>query len=384
MSKGGKEHTEKFRKLIDELDRKVIESLAERQKVVREIFSNKLEEAGSIRDPEREREMLQRIRAMAIEKGVDPYFAEKLFHQIISQSVRYQTWSLLDHQNDTAPVRKAVVAYQGVQGAFSDQAARRHFSDRYNDLHCIGCQTFEAAGAAVEEKRADFAILPIENTTAGSINDTYDLLAERDLHIVGEEVLHIEHCLMSPGEVQLGNIRRVLSHPQAIAQCSRFLSTLPRCTVESYIDTAMAAKKVSEDADLSQAAIASAHAAEIYGLHILKRGIANQEENYTRFVVVAREPVTVDAQIACKTSIILATPHEKGALIRCLKVLDKHGINMTKLESRPRLHKPWQYQFFIDLEGNINDPRLEKALGELGNRSSYLKVLGSYPKQSEG
>lgn len=381
---GKKKKVDKYRQKIDEIDRRLIETLAERHRTVRDLFSNKLDEARNIRDTKREKDLLRRIRELAIETGVDPYFAEKLFQEIISQSVRYQTYSLVDHQNENGANQLVKVSFQGVSGAFSNQAALRHFSERYSEVECIGFKTFEQAAEAVEHKKVDYAILPIENTTAGSINDTYDLLAGKELHIVGEEVIHIMHCLMSPGKVKLENIRRILSHPQAIAQCSRFLAELPRCRVESYHDTAMAAQKVSEDNDLSQAAIASAYAAELYDLHIVKKDIANQPENFTRFVVVSREPVSVDAQISCKTSLVIATPHEKGALIQCLKVLEKHGINMTKLESRPRPRKPWQYQFFLDVEGNINDPVVEKGLRELEKKSVFMKVLGSYPMQSEG
>jgi len=372
-----------FRLKIDELDRQLIETLAERHKTVQAVFSDKLEKEARIRDTGREKELLKRVRELATESGVDPYFAEKLFEEIISQSVRYQTYSLVDHQNENGETDRIKVSYQGVEGAFSHQAALRHFSDRYKEVKCLGFKTFEQAAEAVEQSKVDYAVLPIENTTAGSINDTYDLLAGKDLHIVGEEVLHIIHCLMTPGEVKLENIRRILSHPQALAQCSRFLADMPRCKVESYHDTAMAAQKVKEDNDLSQAAIASAYAAEIYGLHIVERHIANQEENYTRFVVVSREPVSVDPQISCKTSLVIATPHEKGALIKCLNVLDEHGINMTKLESRPRLGKPWQYRFFLDVEGNINDPAIEKGLRELEDRTVDMKILGCYPRQEE-
>ncbi|MEX2585721.1 MAG: prephenate dehydratase [Balneolaceae bacterium] len=375
-------NVEEYREKIDDLDRKLIQTLAKRHRIVRELFSDKLKGAGRIRDEEREGELLRRIRQLAAEEGIDPYFAEKIFHDIIQQSLRYQTYSLVDHQNENGNGDRVRVSYQGVQGAFSNQAATRHFSERYKEVECIGYKTFDQAAKAVEEEAVDYAILPIENTTAGSINDTYDLLAGKNLHIVGEEVLHIVHCLMAPGNVKLENIRRILSHPQAIAQCSHFLSELPRCRVESYYDTAMAARKVRDDNDLSQAAIASTYAAELYDLHIVKKNIANQPENYTRFVIVSREPVSVDSQIQSKTSIVFATPHEKGALLRCLNALEKHDINMTKLESRPRPRKPWQYQFFLDVEGNSQDPRVQKGLKELESKSVYMKILGSYPRQS--
>lgn len=382
MSPKEKKSLENYRKQIDDLDRRMIRTLAERHRTVSELFSNKLEEAQTIRDEEREGELLRRIRQLATEEGIDPYFAEKLFQEIMAQSLRYQTYSLVDRQNENGAGKRVRISYQGVQGAFSNQAAIRHFGERFEEVECIGYLTFDQAAEAVNEKQVDYAILPIENTTAGSINDTYDLLAGKDLHIVGEEVIHIEHCLMAPGKVKLENIRRILSHPQAIAQCSRFLAGLPRCRVESYHDTAMAAQKVRDDNDLSQAAIASSYAAELYGLHILRKNISNQPENFTRFVIVAREAVNVDPQIRCKTSLVFATPHEKGALLRCLNVLDKYDINMTKLESRPRPRKPWQYQFFLDVEGNRNDPVIEKGLRELEDRSVYLKVLGSYPMQA--
>jgi chorismate mutase / prephenate dehydratase len=371
-----------YRRTIDELDQQIIDSLAQRHRIVREVFSAKITDTARIRDLEREEQLLKRVRGMAVESGLDPYFAEQLFRDIIYQSVRYQSHSLLDHQNDMFEERAITVAYQGTDGAFSHQAAMRHFHERYDDIRCTGFRTFEQAATAVEEGQANVAILPIENTTAGSINDTYDLLGEKKLHIIGEEVLRVVHCLMAPEQVQLENIRRVMSHPQAIAQCSRFLAKLPRCKIESYDDTAMAAQKVRDEADLSQAAIASSYAAEIYGLEILVKDIANQSENFTRFVVVSGNPVECDLQLPCKTSLMLATVHEKGALFKCLQVLNKHGISMTKLESRPRHGKPWQYLFYMDIEGNIKDPAVKRALKELEARAAFMKVLGCYAVQN--
>ncbi|MCA1802303.1 MAG: prephenate dehydratase [Rhodothermaceae bacterium] len=372
-----------YRRTIDELDQQIIDNLAQRHRIVREVFSTKITGTARIRDVEREEQLLKRVRGMAVESGLDPYFAEQLFRDIIYQSVRYQSHSLLDHQNDMYEERAITVAYQGTDGAFSHQAAMRHFHERYDDIRCTGFRTFEQAATAVEEGQANVAILPIENTTAGSINDTYDLLGEKKLHIIGEEVLRVVHCLMAPEQVQLENIRRVMSHPQAIAQCSRFLAKLPRCKIESYDDTAMAAQKVRDEADLSQAAIASAYAAEIYGLEILVKDIANQSENFTRFVVVSSNPVECDPQLPCKTSLMLATVHEKGALFKCLQVLNKHGISMTKLESRPRHGKPWQYLFYMDIEGNIKDPAVKRALKELEARAAFMKVLGCYAVQNQ-
>lgn len=368
-----------IRKTIDRLDQTIIDALGERQRIVRDVLAEKLENSKEIRDPGREEKMMESIREKATAAGMDPYFLEQLFREVISHSVRYQTHALVDHQNKKSHQTSIKVAYQGTDGAFSHQVAMRHFEQRYDEVVCIGFTRFDQAAEAVEKDDADVAMLPIENTTAGSINDTYDLLAEKELFIVGEEILRVIHCLMAPKEVELANIRRILSHPQAIAQCSHFLAKLPRCHVESYFDTAMAARKVKNDGDLSQAAIGSAYAAELYDLEILERDLANQKENYTRFVVVGREEVSCDPQLNCKTSLIFATADEKGALLKCLNILGDHGINMTKLESRPRPHHPWQSLFYLDLEGNAEELRVADALKSLKKQAQFVKVLGSYP-----
>jgi len=372
---------EKIRKLLDQTDEQIVESLAKRQELVQAISELKIDETATIRDEEREEQLLQRITKLAREAGIDRYFVEQIFRDILRHSVRFQTHSLVDHHNRDEAASAVSVAYQGTDGAFSHQAAFRHFEERYNEVECIGYDTFQEAARAVEESNADYAILPIENTTAGSINQTYDILGEGKLHIVGEEAIRIIHCLLAIEQVPLDRIKRIISHPQALAQCSHFLSRLHRCKVESYLDTAMSAKKVVEDEDLSQAAIAGSYAAELYGLKILKRDIANQSENFTRFVIVSRDEITVDLQIPCRTSLLMTTSHRKGSLISCLKVLEEHGINMAKLESRPKPNEPWKYRFYLDIEANIADPDTEKGLEELRQEADSLKVLGCYPAQ---
>lgn len=372
---------DQIRQLLDKTDKKIIDALAKRQELVREISDHKIDQNKHIRDIDREEELLNKVAELARKAGLDRYFAEQLFKDIIHHSVRFQTHSLIDHHNDRKKQGIVRVAYQGTDGAFSHQAAFRHFEERYSEVQCFGYDTFQQAAGAVEEGNVDYAILPIENTTAGSINETYDILGKDNLHIVGEEAIRVVHCLLALEKIPVDRIRRIMSHPQAIAQCSVFLSKLHRCKVESYIDTAMAAKKVLEDGDLSQAAIAGSHAAKIYGLQILERDIANQSENFTRFVVVAPEPVRCDPQLPCKTSLMMVTSHEKGSLITCLKVLEDHGINMAKLESRPRPNEPWRYLFYLDIEANIDDPDTQKAMKELGQKAESLKILGCYPAQ---
>lgn len=375
------EKLDKIRNLLDQTDKDIVEALAKRQELVREISKLKINEEKGIRDVEREEKLLNKVAELAREAGLDRYFAEQLFKDIIHHSVRFQTHSLVDHINEKKDRNVVRVSYQGTDGAFSHQAAFRHFEERYSEVQCFGYDTFRDAAQAVEDDEVDYAILPIENTTAGSINDTYDILGSRDLFIVGEEAIRIIHCLLALEEIPIKRIRRIMSHPQAIAQCSNYLAKLHRCKIESYIDTAMAAKKVLEDGDLSQAAIAGTHAADIYGLEILERDLANQSENFTRFVVVSPDAISVDADIPCKTSMMMTTRHEKGALIKCLRVLEDHGINMTKLESRPRPNEPWKYQFYLDIEGNIDNNETHIALKELEQEASSLKILGCYPSQ---
>ncbi|WP_069130443.1 prephenate dehydratase [Rhodohalobacter halophilus] len=373
------ESLDEIRRKIDRIDETIVKSLGERQRIVKKVLADKLSSATNVRDPEREEKLIEKLKSIAADEGVDPYFLEQMYREIIQYSVRYQTHALVDQQNEKAADRQIKVAYQGTDGAYSHQAAMRHFEPRYDSVVCIGYKRFAEAAEAVELGDADVAFLPIENTTAGSINDTYDLLAEKELYIIGEEVLQVNHCLMAPEQVEVSNIRRILSHPQAIAQCNKFLAGLERCHVESYFDTAMAARKVRDDADLSQAAIAGAFAAEIYGLKIIERDIANQKGNYTRFVVVSGKPISCDPQLDCKTSLIFATVDEKGALLKCLNIVGDSGINMTKLESRPRLGHPWQSLFYLDLSGNRNDPQLSDALDKLKRKTQFMKVLGSYP-----
>lgn len=372
-----------LRETIDSIDQKIIDALAERQSIVRQVISSKITTTTQIRDLEREEALIKRIKEKALASGLDPYFAEHLFREIIFHSVRYQNHSLVDHQNDLRNKRVITVAYQGIESAYSYLAALRHYQERYDEVNCLGFASFDEAAESVEKGLADVAILPIENTTAGSINETYDILGSRNLHIVGEEVLRIEHCLLAIEPIQKENIRRIISHPLTLVQCSKYLEAFRGSTIESYGDSAMAALKVKTDNDLSQAAIASPDAAERYGLYILERGVSNYPDNFTRFVAVGKQALTVDPQLPSKTSLIFSTVHEKGALLKCLSVLDKHGINMTKLESRPRPDKAFQYQFYVDIEANDNVPKVKKALKELEDKAANLRVLGCYPRQPE-
>jgi chorismate mutase/prephenate dehydratase len=367
---------ESLRNRIDELDRRLIEALAERQRIVAEIAELKADPALPLQDAERERDLLSRVSALANAQGLDSYFIESLYRRILEHSVRFQA----ARQDEGRRGAGFVVAYQGVEGSYSHTAARSHFAATQGEVQYHGYRSFAAALEAVIRGEAEVAFLPIENSLTGSITETYDLLSQTNLHLIGEEVHRVEHCLVAIKPVPLGLIRRIGSHPQALAQCSNFLAALQDCRVEIESDTASAAMLVAESGDLSRAAIASEEAANRYGLQVIKRNIANQKENYTRFVAVAREAKPADCRLPHKTSLLLTTAHEKGALARCLNALAQHGVNLTKLESRPSLERPWQYLFYLDHEGGLHEQHVDIALRELAKHAEAVRVLGTYPR----
>ncbi|MCK5447756.1 MAG: 3-deoxy-7-phosphoheptulonate synthase, partial [Gemmatimonadetes bacterium] len=376
------EHLEEVRKQLDTVDRRIVESLAERLELVSKVAEAKGAGAPSLRDREREEEILGRITESARAVGIDESFLVRLYREIMDHSLRRQRALLDDESSPDEPPDILVVGYQGTEGAYSHVAATRHFGALGGDIVYRGYDTFEQIGTAVQEGDIDRGIVPVENTTAGSINDVYDLLAACDLSIVGEEVQVVDHCLMAPKGASLAGVRTVYSHPQALLQCSQFLARQVHARAESYTDTAMAARKVRDDGDLSRAAIASEEAARLYGLVVLQRGIANQAENFTRFVTIAREPLSGDVGPGSKTSVVFSVRHEGGALAACLDVFARHGLNLTKIESRPRPNSPWQYLFYLDFEGDVADENVVDVFRELAAHTTYLKFLGSYPSWS--
>ena len=369
-----------IRGALDEVDQRIVKALANRHELVTLVLKAKQEPiTGFDRDEIREHEILARVERQARKVGIDPNYVASLFREIIQHSVDWQRQNTSE-KNDEDPRVPLRVGYQGGAGAYSYLAASQYFGNQLID--CRGYRNFRELATAVEDNKLDYAMLPVENTTAGSINEAYDVLADANVAAVGEEVFRVEHCLVALKPVPLAKVRRIASHPQALAQCSEFLATLSQCQIESYTDTAMAVGKVVRDGDPGQAAIASREAARRHGLEVLKSGIANQKENYTRFLVIAREPIAYDAGVTCKTSLVLSTLHQKAALAACLNVLAGHNLNLTKIESRPLKNTPWEYLFYIDFEGNLAEDNTSSAVAELEAHTSHLKILGSYPVRS--
>lgn len=266
------------------------------------------------------------------------------------------------------------VAFQGERGAFSEDAVIKFFGV---DVNAIPCLYFSDVFNMVDKGLADFGAVPTENSQAGSINETYDLLLEYPLTIYGEVDLIVNHFLMAlPGET-LDSIKRIYSHPKALAQCEKFLSELDAEIVPTY-DTSGSAKMIHDAKLKNCAAIASERAAEIYGLDILARNIESTKNNYTKFFIISKERAKPADEN--KTTLILKTENKPGALYSCLGAFAKRSINLTKLESRPTKDKPWEYLFYVDFEGHAEDEKCAAALDEMKQYTSLLKILGSYPK----
>lgn len=368
---------------LDQVDRELVELLKRRLETVAGIARVKAEGLPFLRDHERESELLARIEDWARELGIDHFRTQEIFREVIAMSLKAQEEALLARDRVERSARSSKrVAFQGEAGSYSSLAARKYFASRAAEMEFVGWPSFAAALDAVEQGDAGYAVLPIENTTAGSINQTYDLLRATDLTIVGEEVLRVRHCLLGLRGASLEQLRRILSHPQALLQCSRFLESRPQLDQVAFSDTAAAARLVVEAGDPSQGAIASAEAGEQLGLEVLAAGIADQEENWTRFVVISGLEIELDPRIPAKTSLVFTTRHREGALAHCLNVLAEHGLNLTKLESRPVPRRPWEYLFYVDLEGPVGSEQTGLALAELRRECPYLRVLGSYPART--
>ncbi len=368
---------------IDQLDRELVRILAERLDAVRAIGQAKgRDPSAPLRDEERERALFAAWARTAEEQGVSSYFAGRVLREILN-------WSRRDQERFLEPAAKngprAVrVGYQGVPMSYSDLAAQKHFATRdVGRLERIGYRGFAAVFDALEAGEVDYALLPIENTIAGSIDEVYDLLGSRRMTIVGEEVWSVEHCLLGLPGASTEELRVVRSHPVALLQCTRYLEGLVGVRSESFHDTAGAAEAVARDGDRHVAAIASEEAGREYGLVVLRRDISNQPVNITRFLLLARNRETFDARRPAKTSLCFSLNHRHGALLECLMVFEAHALNLTKLESRPRPEAAWEYLFYVDFEGHADEPNAAAAIEALRSHTNQLQVLGSYPRRAE-
>lgn len=270
---------------------------------------------------------------------------------------------------------RPTVAYQGERGAYSEDAVAALFGDAVEPLPCL---EFRDAFEAVDTGQATHAVVPVENSIEGTVAQVNDLLLEHDLTVAGEVIMVVDHCLIANPKAKLEHIKVVYSHPQALGQCRRFLSRHPVWKQVPAYDTAGSVKMIRERGRKDEAAIASRRSARIYGMKVLAEGVQTDHENYTRFFVVEKHPRRIEG--ADKTSIAFVAKNVPGSLHACLGEFAKRGINLTKLESRPRSARPWNYVFYADFEGSMEDSKVRDAVGALVTTAGFVKVFGSYRK----
>lgn len=363
-----------LREALEQIDHRLLRLLRERMNLVEGVAEAKLGSAWPFRDPAREDRLLLRLRQAAVEEGLDPHEVERLYRVILDMSVAHQ--QAFVRALETTPLR---VSYQGAEGSYSHLAAQRHYSGRPGGVLLTGCESFRRAAESVLSGEADLALLPIENTTAGSINETYDLLGEGGLTITGEVIAAIEHCLLALPGTTIAELAAALSHPQALAQCEGFFRAHPHVRAQAEFDTAGAARKVRELGDRGLGAIASFAAASTYGLEVLARGIQTQAGNSTRFVEVGLHAVPVAEGARAKSSLLLVLADRPGVLGEILQELARRGLNLTKLESRPIPGNPWSYRFYLDVDGHSSATAFQEALAALAGLTTELRLLGTYP-----
>ncbi len=366
---------------IDKIDRQMVELFEKRMEICGQVAEYKINTGKKVLDRERELQKLNTLGTLASSE-FNKHGVTELFQQIMAMSRKLQ-YQLLEQngvkgrldftcvdQIDKTGVR---VVYQGLEGAYAHQAALEYFGKEVNSFHV---ETWRDAMEAIKEGSADYAVLPLENSTAGIVNDNYDLLNEYSNYIVGEKVIYVDHVLMGTEDAQLDDIEMVYSHPQALMQCARFLDEHSEWKQRSISNTAVAVKKVKDAADKTKAAIGSRQAAEYYGMKVLKEGICHGKANSTRFIIVTNQKIF--EKNAKKVSICFEVPHISGSLYNILSHFIYNDLNMNKIESRPIPEKQWEYHFFVDFDGNLNDSAVKNALRGIKEETTNFKILGNY------
>ncbi|PTL83021.1 prephenate dehydratase [Vitiosangium sp. GDMCC 1.1324] len=366
---------QKLRVSIEKVDEDLLDALRRRMDLAEDIARAKLAAASPIRDQRREDLLLQRIRAAAMARKLDPHEVERLYRFIMEMSVARQ--HALVTSLPTTPLR---VAYPGVEGSYSHQMAHKRYAGRPGGVLLSGFDTPREVVDALRRGEVDLALLPIENTTAGAMYETYDALAEEGVTIIAEMVDQVQHRLLGLPGAKLESIQSVRSHPQALMQCEAFLrEKLPWARLLPELDTGGAAQRVREGNDPTVAAIASESAGQRFGLEVLARELQGAKGDFTRFLEVAREASPLPADVRCKTSLMMVLENRPGTLGKALLVLAERGVNLARLESRPLPGTPWAYRFFLDLEGHAASAPIEAVLRDLQPYTTSMRLLGTYP-----
>lgn len=397
-----KEKLDYLRQRIDEIDQYIMRLLELRFETVSQVAEYKLKNNMAIFDPDREKSILNRIMEKASSAEHADYIKEtyislmniskNLQKDLIEKKTEDKHFSIEDIVDgkivplDSLNKGKFKVVYQGVPGSYSEEALNVYFSGAEGfftggtsgsySLEIENVAEFSEVCSKVENGEADYGILPIENSSTGSVTETIDLLAKGGFFINGEVDLPVRHYLLGVKGAKLSDIQKVYSHQQGFLQCGEFLSKYPDWLRIVYLNTASSAKMVAESGDKTLAAISSKRAAEIYGLDVLAAEINGLKRNSTRFVIFSKS--FVDSGDSNKVSIMFALPHSSGTLYHSLKNLADRGLNMLKIESRPSKIKNWEYFFFVDFEGNLREQRVLRALTDLKKETGYFRVLGNY------
>ncbi len=372
------------RQRISAIDHDLVALLAERMQQVKVVAEYKSVQTGHpLQDLTRERQVFAAWVQEAESQGLSPYYVGRILRDILNYSRRIQE-GLLDRPQERHGVARTHIGFQGIVGSNSALAAGKLSVARGEDTpRLTGFRTFAAVVTALEAGEIDYALLPIENTIAGSLQDVYRLLDRSELWIVDEEILPIEHTLLARPGTRLEDLQVIRSHPVALQQCDRFLAALGHCNSESYWDTAAAARAVATEDDPSAAAIAPADCAELFDLDVLATEISDHHGNETRFVLIGRESEPVENDRLARVSLVFSVLHERGSLSSCLETFARHGINLSKIESRPQPEAPWEYRFYIDLEGNLDETSISQALDDLRSHVRSLRILGCYPRRDK-
>lgn len=372
---------EELREQLDGIDDQITDLFQRRMEICEEVGEYKVKAGRKVYDRQREKGKLNDVASKVTgefnKKGI-----RELYQQLMSMSRKLQYQQLVAAgalgrlpfiRVDDLDRKNVRVVFQGTEGAYGQAAMQQYFGEDVNSFHV---RTFREAMESIEEGAADYAVLPIENSSAGPVNEMYDLLDEFENYIVAETILPVVHTLAGLPGTKLSDIRRVYSKAEALMQTTHFLDDHSEWQRISVVNTAIAAKKVLEDQDKTQAAVCSAYAAKIHGLSVLVDQINDEPDNSTRFIVVTNQKIFL--KDASKISIRFEVPHTSGSLYAILSHFIYNDLNMTKIESRPIEGRQWEYRFFVDFEGNMEDAAVKNALRGLREETTNLKILGNY------
>lgn len=371
---------EQSREKIDIIDNEILKLFEKRMEIAKDVAEYKISCKKKVYDREREKEKLDNLKETA-SNDFNKQAVQELFSQIMSISRKLQ-YSLVNNGNQDVSFKQkksldvgknTKVVYFGVKGTYTEQAMEEYFGE---EVSGFSAPSFREVMQAVQDKKADYGVLPIENSSTGGITDIYDLLMDFDNYIVGEHVIKIEQALLGLEGASIDKIKKVYSHAQGLLQCSKFLEEHKGMVPVEYPSTAAGAKKVRDDKDPAQAAIAGKRAADCYGLTVLQECINFNDVNSTRFIVITNKKVYLEN--ANKISLCFELPHESGTLYNMLSHFIFNHLNLTKIESRPIEGKNWQYRFFVDFEGNLSSPGVRNAITGVREEANSIKILGNF------